>query len=274
MPDDQEPPEDAIVSLRNHLNTETGYAVELRVAGKAIQSSARVDRTRYYADPRTKEMRETDVVASWTSRAMPDGVWAQVFLVIECKASPKSPWVVIDDGVELNDADAKFQASIVLSSEFQADEVGVPNVTGRLSIGRLYNVPDTLFGSSIHGDKIVTGHRGNKETNDPAWAAVRAAVSASEGVAADLNVSDPGSFRAVRLLVIPVVVTSGQLYRAFLDHEGLIDVQPIDRGEVYLRVATAPEIRRVLVVTEDAVPDLFLQARKSADLLRDAEVVG
>lgn len=251
------------VSRRMHdALQKTGYPLEMRVARAAREHRpAHLEQSRYYVDPSTRKVRETDVLTSWMSLHQDPRTrvttWTHIYLAIECKSKP-APWVIFDDGGGMTDDPA---VRLDMAVTIDGSENGY--LHAKLEMRAATN---TLFAPSRIGSGIAEPMAKNAENGDPAWSAVRAAVSAAHGVLADFDLTTPkGDGQVVNMVVQPVVVTSGSLCRAYLDEDGGLQVEQVERGEITVRRDERARLTRCLVVTEAYLGDLMRTAAQTAD---------
>jgi len=237
---------------RRWLET-TGFPLEMRVAREARRAGPLwVDQSRPFVDPETGKLRETDVVVGMgPQNKQADGY---VFLVVECKAKP-APWIVFDDGdLPSDDADLRLARTPSRSpADAYGDAKDVIVVSGAFT-------GNTLLKPSRMGFGVIEAtFKDRPSERNAAWDAVRSAVSAAHGVIKEFSSQQIAS-RAPALVAFPVVVTSGGLFRSFLDGDS-IAVEKIDRGEVIVRTEATSEDVRCLVVSEDAWPSMLKDAQ-------------
>ena len=251
--------ESVVARVTKALST-SGYPLEMRVANVARQHTPNyVHQSRYYVDPLSSKIRETDVLACWMSRFRDPldgaGVWTAVYLAIECKSKP-APWVIFDEGGAMTD-DPELRLDLSVSRE----ALETKYLRRMLEMRAASN---TLLGPSRIGTGIAEPTAKANELN-PAWSAVQSAVSAAHGF-----MSDAGTFPSaegdepINILVQPVVVTSGVLCRAYLDDAGEIQVEEIERGEVTVRPTEDARLTRCLVVRETYVAELMQLAAQTS----------
>lgn len=238
----------------------TGFPLEMRVAEEARRAQPQwVDQSRNFVDPVSGKIRETDVVAGWADQDRRGG--AYVYLVLECKAKP-APWVIFDDGeLMTDDAELRLAWTARRSAPDDLGNTQAPTIRSGAFVG------GTLFKPSRVGFGVIeaTFNDPKPQERNGAWDAVRSAVSAAHGV---LNEFDPGQIErtSVALLAVPVVVTSGRLFRAYLQR-GETNVEEIDRGEVLVRPGSELDQTRCMIVTETALPGLLDEARATPALI-------
>lgn len=123
---------------------------------------------------------------------------------------------------------------------------------------------NSLIAGDVFGHSIVTAFDGK----DVAYTAVMGAFAGAQGL---LDDADQDGLNSVDLhvswVVIPVVVTSGPLFRASLGEDGELEVQSIDYGTVAMRPGTAPISRRCIVVTETGLADVLERVQMTPRLL-------
>lgn len=253
--------DDTVVGHVTKALARSGYPLEMRVANVArMHRPNYVHQSRYYVDPASGKIRETDVLVCWMSHFRDprdgSGAWTATYLAIECKSKP-APWVIFDDGEGLTD-DPELRLDLAVTQE------GPSSVFLRQML-EVRPAPGTLFAPSRIGTGIAEPTNKNSETN-PAWSAVQSAVSAAHGFISDVDRSpDADAGEPVHILVQPVVVTSGALCRAYLDASGELTVEEVERAELTVRPTEDARLTRCLVVTETHVDELMQTAARTAE---------
>lgn len=231
-----------VASVRKSLE-QSGYPLEMRVAAAMRRRSPdRVEQSRYYRDPITDKIRETDVVGCWAFGR--SGSWTYVFLVTECKNKPH-PWVVFEAGDSIGDDRAlDLRSSIVVTAPKNLPDTELFMIT----LGDRAPLIHTPF----RGTGIAEVGRSGGDRNG-AWEAVLAAVSAAEAVSAE-SAPGTGSLGVGRLhgprtlaFFVPVVVTSGALLRCGLDDADEVALDVIERADLIVRTASQEQVRCVVV---------------------------
>lgn len=237
----------------------TGFPLEMRVAEAARRSRPLfVRQSSNYVDPSSGVVRETDVVVGWRDPNLQHA--CHVYLVLECKAKP-APWVIFDDGgLPKDDADRRLGWTVQRTPR-ERGTVREAYVKDEVFSG------DTLFRPSRvrHGVLEVTFADSKSHERNPAWDAVRSCVAAAHGVLAEFDTRQIQQNSAV-LLGIPVVVTSGKLFRAFLQ-DGELKVEEVDEAELLVRPGQALDQTRCLIVNELALPGLFARAAATPSIV-------
>ena len=185
------------------------------------------------------------------------------YLVTECKSKPR-PWVVFDanEGVT-------HDLEILLGSLSTLELYEEPQLLTRVR-DPLFPVQGTLLEPVQFGHAVVDSKVGKTDTvenRDDAYNAVMAAMSAVRGFLNDVDSDELAATARVAAVVLPVVVTSGSLYRGWLDDTGDVDIEAVDLAWVALRSEEEPRVRRCAIVRESALPDLVRRAKKTGDAL-------
>ncbi|MXG92063.1 hypothetical protein [Nocardioides flavescens] len=237
--------------------TKTGFPLELRVAREARRSRAHwVEQSRGFVDPETEKVRETDVVVGLGPER---STQANVVVVAECKAKPV-PFIVFDDGGLLTD-DARRRMTWAVSAA-PRNEYGDGLY---LRLKERAFTGGTLLGPSLVGFGIVAKEDRQKgQERNSAWDAVRSAVSAAHGLGPEFD-SKTIENGDSPLLIFPVVVTTGELMRAYLSGDDLT-VESVDRAEVLVRTAAQQTQVRCFVIRESAWPQLLREAQATTEL--------
>ena len=252
--------EDTVEAKVQEWLTRTGFPLELRVAREARRSRCLwAEQSRYFVDPETDQVRETDVVVGLGPERQPSS--SNVVLIVECKAKPV-PWIVFDDGdLPTDDAEQRMSWAVGAAPRNRYGD--------GLRMGLIPNAftGNTLLAPSRTGSGIVAMEDRQKgQERNSAWDAVRSAVSAAVGLAPefDSRTVDNGDSP---LLLFPVVVTSGKLMRAYLSGDK-VAVESVDRAEVLWRPTARKAYVRCLVVREEAWPKLLQQAQATTAIFR------
>jgi hypothetical protein len=250
--------QDLVTKLRDWLDTQ-GYPLEMRVAQEFQSSGFTVTQAQYYADPESSKQREIDVVART------EGEWADYFLLniqfaISCKNATKRPWVVFS-------SDVKYSSG-VLEGAF------VPSTAGALFKKRLWGTDYTslkLLKAPVRRGYSVT--EGLTTGIDIPFQAVMSAVKYADSVAAvtDLRKETLGEKPVVYAsLVCPVVILSGNLFEAYLDVDGSLQVSEVQRTSLrwgYPLSKSGQQFADILLCTVEDLPLLVKDAQQALELL-------
>lgn len=244
---------------------DSGYPLELRVASamrNAVPAPHYVHQSRHYVDPVTGKLREADVIGCWRVANGEHFVFA--YLVVECKSKPK-PWVVFDSNDGMTGSPSDLLETLYTDEIPAGGRLQARVVDGALSSNRTLLEP-VQIGHTVVDSKV--GSKGDGGNQDGAYNAVQAAMSAVRGFTADTDRADlEARGKSIDVIVLPVVVTSGSLYRGWLDDNHDIDIAPVDLAWVALRADDEPRLRRCAIAREAAVTELVERARRTAQAL-------
>jgi hypothetical protein len=241
-----------------------GYPLELSVGRAFRERGWFVYHTRHYTSPENGRPRQVDAVAGKQAfQTGPKAVLGWQFAV-ECKRSRKpKPWIILASGAQLSEtlAPTRFLPG------FSAREL-VDQFQARVRI----DVKSVLNWGALTGHGVVQCFSGEEEVN-PAFAAVRSAVSASCALAREADKSHHALHRGLRLLYVtlPLVVVDAPLFEAFVNDAGDLTLNPVTHSRVLVAdPLEAPEVRRVEIVTPPALPQLIDRASEDFEKLSAA----
>lgn len=179
--------------------------------------------------------------------------------MLECKSGGAKPklWVAIDSSSAVYGGSTPGD---LLSLCLAPDDAEVPDQFTKV-IGS-ENFEGTLLGRTKISHSIVQSFSAS-EGRSSAWDAVRQATAAARGYVADAEVKHPD-----RHLVVmqPVVVTGERLFRAWYQ-DGDLKIKDAQRVSVTQRLHGSPRQVRCIVVTEEGVDQLAIEARATAERL-------
>lgn len=277
--DPKQTPEEA---LRDWAE-ESGRALELRVARAFVKAGADdVVMSRRYRGDQTTEPREIDVLAEF--RAGPEsGPHYSLYVVVECKHSPKNPWIGFlqdhqEPGGDKVEPHIIRHRSVTDRPEDEWEDIWTEYAPFHLG----YPASHMTDG---HGDMgNGSKHRPNSST------AINQAVSGARGIARELSdrfeyqpklietrkgggtrgESDESAF-----WVLAVAVTANKIYSCQLDGHGEVNIAERDEMTVRVDVPTRGT-RKAFVLQEDAVLQFARDLREMMDrtgmVLRRPEV--
>lgn len=256
----------------------SGFPLEMRVAARIRQSGdVGVFQSLPYVDQATRAIRETDVLATWIT-LNPSG-YTYLSLVIECK-SKAQPWVVFDTNRRPVGGGAVFWSATPKWTYPSAAQFWFDRLVQLISVP---HYPPTLFGDEEFGQaygivELDLSDKPKPESVNGAWNAVRSAVSAAHGILAEQSASQQIMAQeseriqiplpSQALIYVPVVVTSGKLFRSWLDDDGDVKVAETDRASVAVRLTETIGSTRCIVITESALDALIKQAGDTIDLFQ------
>ena len=259
-----EMPEDELRAKLLGSLAKSGYPLEMRVAAMARAfHPGFVSQSRYYADPTTGTLRETDILVSWRKKNRSERALTFLYLAMECK-SAIHPWVIFDNdqtpfidsshGLALTPTRFEPEGDEWLEDRFEAYCDADPLDEGTLFSPRSYPAGYGIVERMLNADK-----QKGSDTNN-AWAATQAAVSAAYGLLAGTNKTQSSQRMHLSSIVVPVAITSGPLFRCWLDGDGEIDIKKTDRASVHVGLSAEARSVRCLVVTEQGVESLLEDA--------------
>lgn len=71
----------------------------------------------------------------------------------------------------------------------------------------------------------------------------------------------------IRVVIVPLVVTGGKLFRGWLGASGDVEIEPAVTAHVALRPGLAPTLKRCIITTEAGLADLTVRADRTTKLL-------
>ncbi|SFH33268.1 hypothetical protein [Amycolatopsis regifaucium] len=233
-------------SVVDWLN-KSGFPLEMRAA-KVIRSAGPdvYGQSQYYTDPKTNELREVDIMASWASVIGDEHKW--IHLVVEYKG-PDGVWILFrhrDEDYVANGRHIMFLRSA--PSNFAQPDSG-PIATAYTQSP----VPALLQGE--HNPCYGITQKGDGRGKDHAYEATRQAASGAFGVLQNVTKTND-ILRAQYCL--PLVVTTCRLFVAELDENNDIKVTETDRDSVIVPThETDDHSAEVHIVHESALPQFM-----------------
>jgi len=247
---------DLAAKVANWLAT-TGLPFEMRTARTFRSVGLDVIQSSYYNDPETSTSREIDLIA-YRRAGVNANVVAAANIVAECKVTTSKPWVMFADVAK--PAEAQFCKERVTTT---AGKVWLNEVQ---FIEQVRQLPLLLLGPRP-SYALATANLGKPEEKgkDLAYAAVMGATKAARALADALEAETKDRTYGI---VFPAVILRGQLFLAWLDSDGKLEVQETDRGQLMWRnPAGGGELVVVDVVTERALEQFAVDAFATADAL-------
>ena len=211
-----------------------------------------VEHARYFIDVKTDELRETDVVADFSSphNYGPGRPHIVLRVVAECKGKD-TPWVAFL-GDEILARTGSEQLTTFEIVEF-----------GGYDHSQVINLHSAPIVASIepHAYQIADTGRGQHAYN-----AVRQVMSAVLGLKRD--VANVDGFGAIYF--VPVVVTASALFTCRLLDDGTDELREVDRVLLISRLVADDDLWSVWIVRDDAVDAFAEDIYRSADRLVSA----
>jgi hypothetical protein len=210
----------------------------------------------YYIDPIEETVRATDVVARVGDQTMSGHIPIHVVFVIECKSKP-APWIVFVDPYHLE----SFRALRTLSDMIPNDLGNAFIENSALANDRGAKEPPLLGLNRVPGYEICEKRSDGKNRTDPAFGAVRQVASASIGLFEEVRSNFNTS------VIIPIVVTSGLLYEAWLDNDGGLHAEKVTRSVVSVKISGNHNTSLVHVATAADLDNLARDCESTVEAL-------
>jgi hypothetical protein len=227
---------------------EQGYPLEMRTALAFHRRGWFFHHSRRYRDPILDKEREIDLLAFNDDPATDERIHGH--FVIECKWTPKKPWVLFTSLRQSLTDIGYFRSTPMTTAAASVVEGLVSKDVSRFP----------LFTGVEEGYAIVQAFR-DAQAVDAAYSAVQAAVNAADFFARDMSESGKHS-----IVYVPTVVLDGQLFRCALQENGDVSVKPIEMG--FLVYHTASDNRCVHIVRESALEKFIDRAEETFKSLR------
>ncbi len=209
--------------------------------------------SRRYSDPNTGKEREIDLLAFNDDPASTSQFHGR--LVIECKWTPKKPWVLFTSATRSMTPFGYFRSSAMNGSA--AKTLDSLLAKGLLSTDLPSGFP--LFSAYEESYSIVQALR-KSNAIDAAYSAVESAVGAADFFA--------GRSVEHSFIYIPTVIIDGELYQCTLNEKGDILVHEVDIGLLIHHRSDSP--RCVYIVRESALEKLVDFADTTLNSIRVA----
>jgi len=250
--------ESEIVTRVRSWMEKNGVGLEMKVAGAFRRKlgfgrfMSSIDHSRTYSgfDPSsgTYKSRETDVVVKLT-KALYESTWITTWLIIECKSSKDSPWVLYYDSAQpsviRSDPLSYLWDLKCLEDVFSSSILGVghsPLLAG-YGVATCYSVATAK----------VTDSKGNQK-NDSRDSVLQV-LSAVKGIREDALLSD--THRQLHIF-IPIIITSAPITTITLLMDGTYEVGEADRGLFLGSLDSKPENPRGVWIVRESDLDHFV----------------
>jgi len=246
----------------------TGYPLEMRVAKEfRTKRPAFVEQSYFYHDVATGEVREGDVLASWSTSP---GDWLQLLFAVECKSSGV-PWVVFTEGRErLEPLDFRRWLDATPSIGLSAKRI--------VELGaRIKRFPIPLLTmSKSPGYGIVEKKDEGKQRGGGAslaYDAVRQAASFALGIAGRANSGDAevsnGEEPDYTSIIFPIVVTKSPIFECWLNSDNLPTARQVDSSSVVVYLGKPARHVVVTVVNDNNIAQLADACLRTATALSE-----
>ena len=228
----------------------SGYPLEMQIANALQAAGFGVVQSEYFEDADSGKWRETDVVAYEDNRG--DSCRAVFGLIVECKGRNDKPWVLIS-----NTNPYPKELSIARRA---TSERGVSILNALALSEEINQLPIfTPLGRPGYGLTVALRDSNN---SDPAFEALNSVCKAALGL---VNRLEAVEYENIIPIAWPVIVINAPLFESYLDSEGELQVNQIDKG---LLVWKNPVITRHTLV-EVYTKEYFIS--EAASIRRNAE---
>ena len=233
-----------------------GYPLEMKVARLFRAQGFRIVQSEFYEDTETGKWRETDLTACIDYRC--DRVHARIEFVVECKSTPKKPWVLFTGGQGLADPARVAQCA--------ASKLGTEAL---MRLCQRKDIQDlALF--QMHSRTAYGMTQAFTTGNDITYTA---ATSVSKATAAEIKEADSYAslVEPICLFVFPLIVIDAELVETHLQDNGEIAVNSINSGTLAWRqrlVGAPHTIIRLLRIdeVESYTKEMFASCQKFFEL--------
>jgi len=251
MPFDEKPTS-LQAKVASWLKTE-GYPLEFRAAHVFRRHGFEVLQGDYVEDLEAKRAREVDLSASVTLEDEgDDSRWMRVEYIVECKSSMDKPWVLFTSDQGL--APSACVAQTIGSRSGQ----GI--VRARANERPLHQL-DTFVAPER---PAFGGRQAFGKGNDVFYDAVQGVVSKAVAKARQFDRGKVSikEYLEAALLILPVVVVDGKIFRAFYDFDlEELSVEPISRMRLHWRGADAWRLHATVDIVASEALDEFVGIR-------------
>lgn len=218
---------------------EQGYPLEMRTARVFKRRKWFQHQGRHYVDPTSGKEREIDVLAYLDDPDESAPIHGR--LVIECKWTPKKPWVLFSSEQQALTPDGHLFSTPMTDTFFES-------VVQRTDASHL-----PLFSDIREGYALVQAFSRDSAI-DAAYSAVQGAASAAEFFAQNWS-GPPKNF----MLFIPTVVLDGELFRCSLTSEGEVLLEETEIGCLVYMPANNPRRTSTCVhIVRESALDKFI----------------
>ena len=249
---------DVIKAVREHLSR-TGFPFELQVARVLRAHRFEVSHHEHYVDPETGVTREIDLIAEIRGHASKSEVVVVVKLLIECKWSGDTPWILVT-------ADDSRPAARS-GGNTQTNELGatiLTNAPSAVSVSPFWRGPGPTAFSTLTMPRKHSGGKNDRRTDGETAPIDIAKACRALGLTYHTTAGEP-SFRDAVLrglaggdlaeIWCPVVVMKGTLTTAWLNDGDEIEVEHTSPwGRLRVMPPRVSSETLVDVVTLDGLP--------------------
>jgi hypothetical protein len=236
-------------NLEKWLRTQ-GYPLEMRTAQRLHQRGWTFHHSRHYKDPMSGKEREIDLLAFYDDPARSSRIHGH--FVIECKWTPKKPWVLFTSALPSLTPLGHFRATPMTQTAVNAvDRVSSQGVE-----------KFSLYFGFEEGYGIVQAFTKDAAV-DAAFSAVHAVVSAADYFAQSMSEKTKHS-----IIYVPTVIIDGSLFSCCLNGDGEVSIRELDIGFMIYKSATTSLSRCIYIVRDSALTKFIDRAEATFKSLR------
>lgn len=229
-----------------------GYPFEMYVAQQFQKLGFSVNQSVYYKDEESGKFREIDVIA-YTYREI-NGVWFNITLIIECKASRDKPWIIFKGKNMYKSYDFIYERYMTYNWRMLFDNLRDSDDESAQKAIRMFDIKDNPIGYSI--TQAFT------EGQDVTFAALNGVTKSSIYFMKKTNESR----RKMCNIYIPIIAIDSMLFSTFLDETGQILVEESDIAKMaWRRSYDNHSVVLVEIITKNAIPNQAIVIKDFCD---------
>lgn len=214
---------------------EQGYPLEMRTAQVFHRRGWFLHHSRRYKDPTAGKEREIDLLAFNDDQANTSQFHGH--FVIECKWTPKKPWVLFTAAQPSLNPIGHFLSTAMTRTAARAVECLVSkDVSGF-----------PLFSGHEEGYAIVQALSRSRAV-DAAYSAIQAAVSAADFFACHMSESAEHA-----IVYVPTLILDGELFQCSLSEDGDMSVRELDMGLLIHHTSSSPYRKYYIKYWQDRI---------------------
>lgn len=260
-PEEEGQPKQSLeMGVRDWLSTH-GLPLEMTVASELATAGCEVIQSNYYRDSEGDKYREIDAVGTKYVMRYPKEFRVGYSFVVECKASPKKPWLLIQGdhvkrAVRFGEPASKNIVTQLAMAHFERQEQSVD-----------YEPDGVTFGPERTSAVCVTAFR-ERDQPDPAYEAMLACCKAALHIRSSSTYLASSPASKTCHLWVPLVVIDAKLFEVMWTSEKELGIaearwgrvlfrQPSAGGPTIVDIVTVGELRRYLTRACRELDDLL-----------------
>jgi hypothetical protein len=230
-----------------------GYPFEMEVTRLIKKAGFKVAQSEFYLDEETNTYRETDIVAY---EMFSDGPNQTIIcFVIECKVSQDKPWVLFTE---------KSYLSTEIAIQRRASSNIAKGILTKLSLVSEIRELSTLKLPDRSAYSVAAAFQSDSKAPDRAYKALMSVLSATSGIVKKIEKAARSD--TIYIYAFPLIVLKGQLFEAYLNEGGDMQVANINSGVLVWRNPILSTQSIVPIVTHDELSDYFANLKKDAEV--------